>query len=208
MNPWLKIPLNDYEAHMSEPKVGQLQLLNNFFKNVINKYKQNSLCVLGCTNGNGFEHLINDDNRKIFGFDINYNYLNECSAKYKNVLSSLNLVCADIDNLEIKENSFDLIHAALIFEYVNVEKTINNISKWLKGNGILSVVLQIPSDKSSPVSDTGYESLKSLNSILQLVNLSEFNIYIDRNKLIMIESYFNEMPNGKQFFVGIYRKQY
>lgn len=59
--------------------------------------------MLGCTNGNGFEHLINnDDNRKIFGFDINYNYLNECNVKYKNVISSLNLVCADIDSLKIK----------------------------------------------------------------------------------------------------------
>lgn len=68
-------------------------------------------------------------------------------------------------------------------------------------------MLQIPSKKSSPVSDTGYESLKSLNSIMQLVNPPQFNNYIVRNKLIMIESVFNEMPNGKQFFVGMYRKQ-
>lgn len=44
MNPWLDIPLNDYEAHMSAPKVGQLQLLNNVLENVIKKYKQFYVC--------------------------------------------------------------------------------------------------------------------------------------------------------------------
>jgi hypothetical protein len=46
-----------------------------------------------------------------------------------------------------------MIHAALLFEYVDVEITLSKISKWLKGNGVLSVVLQLPNDKSSPVSE-------------------------------------------------------
>ena len=34
-NPWLDIPLDDYEGHMSSADVGQLQTLNKLFKEVV-----------------------------------------------------------------------------------------------------------------------------------------------------------------------------
>ena len=56
-NPWLTIPAEDYEAHMASPEVGQLQVLNQLFKMVLEEHRPESLAVLGCSTGNGFEHI-------------------------------------------------------------------------------------------------------------------------------------------------------
>lgn len=56
-NPWLKINSEEYEGHMSSPGVGQQQMLNKIFADVINKSSYQSIAVLGCSTGNGLEHL-------------------------------------------------------------------------------------------------------------------------------------------------------
>jgi len=38
-NPWLDIPLADYEGHMALPNVGQAQLLSDVFASALSKYK-------------------------------------------------------------------------------------------------------------------------------------------------------------------------
>lgn len=202
MNPWLKIPSSDYEGHMSAPGVEQLQVLNNIFKNVIDEFSADSVCVLGCTNGNGFEHFIGHNYRMMLGIDINYSYLDECRAWFVEDLSDLNLICADLDNVELKKESFDLVHAALIFEYVNVDVVLSKISRWLKPNGVLSVVLQLPSDESSPVSETEYESLKLLNPILKLVDIEYFVDTAIKNNLKLMRSYTVNLQKGKKFYIG------
>jgi len=59
MNPWLKIPLNDYEKHMAHPMVGQLELLGNLTKEKLQKYKPESFAIFGICGGNGLEHINN-----------------------------------------------------------------------------------------------------------------------------------------------------
>jgi hypothetical protein len=55
-NPWLTIPLADYEAHMALPQVGQAQLLADLFAAELRERSPSSVAVLGCAGGNGFEH--------------------------------------------------------------------------------------------------------------------------------------------------------
>jgi hypothetical protein len=55
-NPWLTIPLADYEAHMALPQVGQAQLLADLFAAELRARSPASVAVLGCAGGNGFEH--------------------------------------------------------------------------------------------------------------------------------------------------------
>ena len=56
-NPWLRIPASDYEAHMALPQVSQTQALNKLMASSLAQYTPRSLAVIGCTTGNGFEHI-------------------------------------------------------------------------------------------------------------------------------------------------------
>jgi len=198
-NPWLSIPSLDYERHMSDPSVGQLEMLENIFREVLNDFEPKKICVLGCTTGNGFGYLINKDVELIVGLDINFNYLAECCAWYIQDIPHLNLVCGDLNEVEFKDSSFDLIHTALVFEYVDVERVVEKISCWLKENGVLTVVLQLPSPKHTPISKTEYESIKTLSSIMELVDAEKFIRICKLNNLICHNVFDIEMPQMKKF---------
>ena len=206
-NPWLQIPADDYEKHMSSPNVAQLQLLSDIFLKALDEYSPNSIGVLGCTAGYGFEHLINRSFKSVIGIDINISYLAECRAWFVEDVKNLNLICADLNELELADSVFDLIHAALIFEYVDVDKVLSKISNWLKPTGVLTVVIQLPGKSASPVSETEYESIKLLDSIMKLVSLEEFNKTVSIYGLIEVNSYVHKIFSGKKFYVGSYRKK-
>ena len=58
-NPWLDIPLEDYERHMSHELVGQSTLLNSLTKKYLENIKPESAIFLGIAGGNGLEHIDN-----------------------------------------------------------------------------------------------------------------------------------------------------
>lgn len=205
-NPWLKIPAIDYEKHMSASNVGQLQVLNKIFKDVLDEFNPKSICILGCTTGNGFEHLINNSVDEIVGIDINKKYLEECYNRFHNSLPKLKLICADLNELELQNDFFDLIHAALIFEYVDFKKVLSKIKKWLKPDGILSAVFQLPSEYAAQISETPYSSLKSLSSLMKLIDVNEIEDILMKEKLLCEQSYILELPQRKKFLVKYCKK--
>ncbi len=71
-NPWLKIPFNDYENHMTS--IGQLQVLNDIFKGALKKFEPEHLTILGCTTGNGLEHVNPEITKTVHAVDINKSY--------------------------------------------------------------------------------------------------------------------------------------
>ena len=204
-NPWLEIPGYDYEQHMSAKNVGQLSVLNGIFKNVINEFRPHSICVLGCTTGNGFEHINPGITKRITGIDINKEYLEILSSRFSELLP-LELICGDLSSISLVNYSFDLIHAALVFEYVEVDRTLKNISSWLGKDGKLSVVLQLPS-KSSPVSETNYASIKQLSTIIKLVNPADFRIIAANYGLKELKFSEYDLGTGKKFYIAIYEKE-
>lgn len=205
-NPWLQIPAEDYEGHMSASNVDQLQMLNKIFADVLNDFDPKTTAVLGCTMGNGFEHLINKNIERIIGVDINHEYLAICKNRFEKSLPQLELICADLNELEIANESFDLIHAALIFEYVEVELLLSKISRWLKPDGRLSVVLQLKSEMSEPISETPYQSLKLLNPVMKLVEPEEFRENVKSYGLDETKNLKIKMKSGKSFLIFLFQK--
>jgi hypothetical protein len=47
-NPWLKIPLDDYEGHMSLPAVGQAQMIAEQLDRSLERWAPTSIAVIGC----------------------------------------------------------------------------------------------------------------------------------------------------------------
>ena len=206
-NPWLQIPVEDYEGHMSAPGVMQLQMLDEIFESVLIEFSPRSICVLGCTAGNGFQHLVNRDFERIVGIDINPEYVGECRNWFIQDVQNLQLICANLNELELVNPMFDLIHAALIFEYVDVDALLSKISSWLKPNGILSVVLQLPSDTSSPVSETPYQSVKILIPFIKLVEPEALIKKAEKSRLFLIQESEIKLATGKRFIKAYFKKE-
>jgi SAM-dependent methyltransferase len=203
VNPWLSIPASDYEAHMSSPAVGQLQYLSRVFRELLVELQPNSVAVLGCATGNGFEH-IRPAMQPVIGVDINPAYLDILRSRFGDRLPGLKLLCADMERCALESRSLDLVHCALVLEYVRPVVAIENAAAWLKPEGVLSVVLQLPSEDSGPVTATPYTSLRALESTMKLVNPELVRDLALRQGLRLKRSRIDTLPTGKAFHVGVY----
>lgn len=206
-NPWLQISSEDYAGHMSAPSVMQLQMLDEIFENVLNEFSPSSICILGCTAGNGFQHLIGREFDRVVGVDINPEYVGECRNWFVQDVQNMQLICADLNELELINPTFDLIHAALIFEYVDVDRLLSKISEWLRPEGILSVVLQMPSETSSTVSESPYQSVKMLTPFIKLVDAEEFKKKAETNGLMLTQETEIKLSTGKLFTKAYFKKE-
>src|SRR5450631_704593 len=130
-NPWLSIPLEDYERHMSHQMVGQSILLNSLTKKYLDEIKPEKAMFLGVAGGNGLEHIDNNITRNVYGIDINPDYLDTAYERYKHQIASLQLL-----HLNISQNTeticrADFIFAALVLEYTGIDNALtfctNNI---------------------------------------------------------------------------------
>ena len=74
-NPWLGIPLSDYEAHMALPEVAQAKLLADVFHSVLAARRPSSVAVIGCAGGNGFDRIDTSITKRVVGVDINPEYV-------------------------------------------------------------------------------------------------------------------------------------
>jgi predicted TPR repeat methyltransferase len=204
LNPWLQIPAEDYEGHMSSNNVGQLKVLSEIFRKGVSEYNPESIMLLGCATGNGLEHLKGVET--VVGVDVNPEYIEKCRSRFIMKLPRLNLICADIDTFDYQAESFDLIHAALIFEYLEVESLLKKAFGWLNRGGYLSAVLQLESKVTSAISETGFSSLKILQPIHKLVDP---NIFVNRCTEIgfrEIKNYEVLLPGEKKFIVILFQK--
>jgi len=183
-NPWLNIPASDYEGHMGSPDVGQLQLLNSLFKTALDETAPESLAVLGCTTGNGFEHIDFSHTARVCAIDINAGYLDIARKRFESSAKNIEWRCADIQSTAMGISEFDLVHGALIFEYVKPEVILPKIATAMKETGVMSVVLQLPGDDLPPVSKTPYASLEQLAPLMILLDRQTFTDLAFRSGLL------------------------
>src|SRR6516164_6608605 len=96
-NPWLSIPLEDYEGHMGSPGVQQLTVLAELFKRALDYCLPESVAVLGVAGGNGLEQIDCAATKRIVGVDINQRYLDEVRRRFgSGSLGCLELYCRDL----------------------------------------------------------------------------------------------------------------
>jgi hypothetical protein len=144
-SPWLGIPLSDYESHMALPRVAQAQLLADVLAEKLTIHKPGSLAILGCAGGNGFERIVPEVTQRVVGVDLNGHYLHAVRVRYGAKFEKLELIEADIQTSAVAFASVDLMYAALILEYVDVEVTLVRMRNFLNPDGILVTVVQLPS---------------------------------------------------------------
>ncbi len=160
-NPWLSIPWQDYEQHMADPSVGQLQLLSRITKNLLEEYKPASLAILGIGTGNGLEHVNPDVTPVVYGVDINPEYIKIVRNRFAAKIPGLQLFTSDINREDIPFSDAGLVIAGLIFEYLDPEQAVGKMARCIGPSGIVASITQ-KTGKSTFVSPTKYESLKNL----------------------------------------------
>lgn len=205
-NPWLTIPADDYEGHMSSPEVGQLQALSELFGSVIAELRPGSVAVLGCSTGNGFEHISPTVTQRVIGVDINPAYLEILRQRFAVRLPNLALLEGDIASPSFQIEPVSLIFAGLVFEYVELDRTLRNIARCLLPGGTLVAALQLPSGVSPQITPTRFASLEALAPIMRLVDVAGFSSACGERGLVRARAERVPLKQGKSLFVGYFEK--
>ncbi len=80
---------------MALPEVCQAQALSRLMSLALAEYTPASLAVIGCTTGNGFEHIDPIHTRRVVGIDINPDYLAILKSRFACKIPGLKLIEAD-----------------------------------------------------------------------------------------------------------------
>lgn len=195
-NPWEEIALSDYENHMSLESVKQLQAMNSIMKDQFDSYPVSTAMVLGIAGGNGLEHVSPDKFEKVYGVDINEEYLKAVKERYKDLAGILECLHIDLISECGKLPHSELVIANLLIEYIGYEafqKAVKRIDP-----KYVSCVIQINTGDAQWVSDSPY--LHAFDRLDEVHCQMEENALITSMKdtgyrIILNES--DPLPNGK-----------
>lgn len=204
-NPWEDISLSDYEEHMSLGSVMQLQTMNTLMKEQFGAYPVKTAMVLGVAGGNGLEHIDRAKFAKVYGVDINENYLRTVSERYAHMSDVLECLHIDLINEADKLPRTELVIANLLIEYIGYpafQKAITKISP-----EYVSCVIQINTDENSWVSDSPYlhafDRLDEVHHQMEENALTEAMAEIGYSRIYTSS---DALPNGKALVRLDYKK--
>lgn len=203
-NPWLDIPLADYEGHMSLPGIAQAQMLAGILADVVQQFRPPSLAVIGCSGGNGFDRISPAVTKRVVGVDLNPRYVEQARARHEGRFGSLELHVADIREDSLDFPPVDLVFAALVLEYVPVDVFMAGIRPVLGPGGILATVVQLPGASLANVTPSAFASIRSLGSVMRLVPPAEVSRAARLQGCIDAESRVASSAGGKQFQVQLF----
>jgi hypothetical protein len=203
-NPWLRIPAEDYEGHMAA--IGQSAVLRDLFSLVYAERRPARLAVLGCTTGQDLQQVDPALTEVIVGVDINPAYLEVARGRLSSLGARLRLVCDDVLTAEPPRGPFDLVHAALLLEYVDPSSLFRRIYDWLSPSGVCSLITQEPAPDVAAISITGYESLQTLAGRMSLRSAAEITRLARQAGLHLLHTRAVKVPAGKTLVSSIFDK--
>lgn len=204
-NPWLDIPLADYEGHMSLPEVGQAHLLAEVFDRAVKRWSPASIALIGCAGGNGFERLAAGAMDRLIGVDVNPDYIEQARRRHAQRLPNIELLCADVQSQSLTYGPVDFTYAALLFEYVDMAAALDTLKRNSRPNARLTTVVQLAHSTLSPVSSSPYRSLGRLAPIMKLVVPEELRGAAAQAGFAYDDSEILTLASGKQFCVQNFR---
>ncbi len=193
-NPWLAIPLEEYERHMED--AGQLAALAQLFAEVLALCRPRSVAIAGIAGGNGLERVDRNLVKRIVGLDINRAYLDEAQRRYP----WLETHCADLARDRLQLPQVELIHAGLIFEHAGLGLALENAVSLVAPGGHLSAVLQLPGESI----DSAYASVRSLGEHFTLIDPEAFHRELKRRGLTLVHQSRRPLPHRKAFWLGVF----
>jgi SAM-dependent methyltransferase len=204
-NPWLSIPLDDYENHMALPAVGQAQMIADQLDLALARWSPTSIAVLGCAGGNGLDVIAERAVARVVAVDVNPDYIERTRARHALRLRGLELVSADVESESLTYDPVDLTYAALLFEYVDVLAALKTVKRNSRPKAVLTTILQLPHKAIPTVSASPYKSLRGLASALKLVAPGTLRDAAADAGFTAADSSIIQLPSGKRFCVQNFR---
>ena len=201
-NPWLGVPLADYEGHMDSPEVHQLGALAELFAEVLALCRPESVAVLGIAGGNGLDHVDRAITKRIVGLDVNPSYLEAVRSRYAH--PCLELHCVDLAKHRVELEPVRLVHAALVFEHAGAGVCLENALSLVAPGGTLSVVLQLPSEIGQNVSASRFPSMQTLRSNFSLIEPVWLRRTLEERDFRLTHETKRSLPAGKGFWMGVF----
>ena len=207
-NPWEDIKLDDYEKHMSLDSVKQLQTMNAIMKEQFEDYPVETAMVFGIAGGNGLEHVCTEKYSKVYGVDINKDYLKAVSERFKNLSGVLECLQIDLVNEKEKLPESQLVIANLLIEYIGYQAFQDAILRTKPE--YVSCVIQINKNDCNWVSDSPYlhafDRLNEVHCQMEEQRLEKTMEQIGYH-MSTVKSY--GLPNGKEllrmdFILGLH----
>ena len=196
-NPWEKIELSDYENHMSLESVYQLQVLNQMMGEQFEAYDMDTIMILGIAGGNGLEHIDKSKIKKVYGVDVNQEFLAECKKRYEALGDVLETICADLSDEHLRLPHSGLLVANLLVEYIGYE-CFQRVVGLVKPTYV-SCIIQINTGESF-VSDSPYvhafDCLEEVHHQMDEKSLTDCMSQIGYGLKQTTEQF---SPNGKKF---------
>lgn len=195
-NPWKDIKLSDYENHMALDSVRQLQALNQMMKEQLNEYDIQTAMILGIAGGNGLEHVDTGKLKKVYGVDINPEYLEITEKRFEYLADTLECLCVDLTNEADKLPKVNLLLANLLIEYIGYEcfKKVVKVTK----PQYVSCIIQINED-SGFVSDSPYlHAFDKLEQVHHQMAETELQNSMNEMDYQMIQMLDYQLPNRKK----------
>lgn len=196
MNPWEEIALSDSENHMQLESVMQIQNMNRMMKVQLNSYAVNSVMILGIAGGNGLEHIDVNKFNKVYGIDINEEYLIAVKKRYSDISDVLECIQLNLLEESNKLPNAELLIANLLIEYIGYDcfkKTVLQVKP-----EYVSCIIQINTDESW-VSDSPYlHAFDDLDRVHHQIEEDKLIKNMSEIGYMLIKTLESPLPNGKK----------
>jgi len=203
-NPWTVVQAIDYERHMGPEGVDQLAPLSALFQEVYLATQPDRVLLLGCATGNGLEHVNPAVTQKVTGVDVNLQYLGIARQRFMHLGAKLELFCSEAEKLRPAPGSFDLVHAALLFEYLHPEPLVRKIAEWLAPRGTCAVVLQLPGGEG-PAAPS--KTMQLIAKAMKLVPPEELTRLFEHYGMPRKRAKTIPLKGGKSFWLGVFGRK-
>jgi ubiquinone/menaquinone biosynthesis C-methylase UbiE len=178
-------------------EVGQTQALERIFAEAYARFAPRALCVLGCGTGCGLSCIDPARTERVVCVDLNRKYLQLARKRNPQLGQAAEWKCAAVESLRFRTRTFDMIHAALLFEYIEWQPAVAGIARWLRRDGALSVVLQLP--RGRKITPTRYKTIPLIRPVHRLVPPRRFLACARKAGLNPVCTREVPLPGGKRF---------
>jgi len=202
-NPWTVVPAADYEAHMGPAGADQLAPLSQLFQEVYLAAQPDRILVVGCATGNGIEHVDPSITKRVVAVDVNLQYLGIARQRFFHLGPTLELYCSDVDKFRQPPASFDLIHAALVLEYLQPDAAVRRFAEWLAPGGSCSVVVQLPGGSAPAPAN---RAMQIISKAMHLVDPAELVKLFEAQGMAKRREKTVALRHGKSFWAGVFGK--
>lgn len=194
--PWEEISLADYENHMSLDSVGQLQALDSIMKEQFAAYPAKTVMILGIAGGNGLRHITAEDFDKVYGVDINRDYLKAVSERYPQLSGVLECIRTDLVTESYILPHSELLIADLLIEYIGFDAFIKAVKQ--VSPEYVSCVIQINTDTAGWVSDSPYlHAFDRLDEVHHEIDTPSLITAMEKAGYSPVFRFLEPLPNGK-----------